>query len=955
MVLIPGKPNAAPDQTKQLHGWYAGKAIPQLQTGKKSGSQPGDSDPVAAGNDIDVRLTLPTINGSTKEQGFALRFGARMHFPAVGTDSAVRVWAKAGGDSIAGKFFVRGLDFLQVPYWGRFSLTGDGPNGNKADHDDGLYAAIDLGKLKLSGSAAGRFTPFVGATTPTTKADDIIDFAGATLSVGCPNGKACKGISDYQMRIAMAVSLAMPFPQMGNIGLFGTALFDSHGFGGSGAGMLIDGKLKVLGWTLAAAQIKLTSQEITLTAGVNLGTWTFADLVKIELGTIALQLKLDFAQRTICGGGKFSQKKNDDFAEAFDCTIGVCLKSGQSTGSVGAGGGFVPVFGCGTRCLSDSMCPKSETCYLGTCKAKMANGVPCTKETNCKSGACWSGFCAECSPVKGGCAADKFCNNGGACQTKLKFGDACVGVDKGFENDWCASGRCDGTCVDCWPPGHPGYKSGGDTCASDRFCSDGGSCDLKLGGGKSCFSTELFTGVQRRCASGNCGDPAWTCRDCDVGGLTCSKTAWCDTLLNYCKPKQSDGGACIQSGQCLSGACSQLTCYTPKSKGYGASCKVHLACKSGQCLAKGSCGCNGDDARCGSGEFCGAFGSCEKKKGIYAVCTSNKQCASGACAGLCYKPSSKGYGGSCKVTGECTTGQCLVGGTCGCNGKDALCGSGKFCALSGLCATKNTNGTPCTSATQCQGGHCNGKCASCTNDSHCGSGTFCDGLTGSCVAKKADHTLCTAAGQCKSGYCNVVCYSPGSKGYGASCKVQAECTTSQCLVSGTCGCNGKDSVCSASGKWCSGAGVCANKMSNGSPCSSANHCAGGYCSTVCASCLNDGHCGGGQYCGGGSCHNKVGNGTTCGWDSVCQSGHCAGVCVQCTSDGHCGDKQRCLLGACQNLKGYGTKCTSGSACIWPHKCNNADAYSCNCQTCHFFGVPYSCSCSTCYGSKKCGL
>ncbi len=922
-----GTTNKPPDQTQQLHGWYAGDAFPKVQT---------------VGNDIELRLTWPTINGSVKEAGIGVLFGMRIFVPAVGLEKAFRVWADIGGGKAVGSFFIRGLKTLTVPFWGTFAMTGDGPNGNKGDHDDGLFGALDLLNFKLSGSGAYRFTPVDLQNKPKPDPEEAVDFAGASMFLGCPNGKTCGGVKDYQFRVAVALALAMPFPQIGSIGVFGNAVFDSEI-----PGMIVDGKLKVFGWDFAAAQIKLTDKEITLTAGVNLGTWTFLDLVKIEIGTIALQIKLDFVQKSVCGSGKYHQKKNDDFAEEFDCSLGVCFH----------GGGITPVFGCGDHCLADEMCSGSgKTCYLGTCKDKMANGVPCTKDTNCQSGTCWAGLCAECSPVKGGCGSDKFCNNVGACQTKLNFGDACVGVDKGLEHGWCKSGKCDGTCVDCWPPGHPEYKKVGDLCPSTQFCGDNGQCFVKLDGGKSCFSTEVFTGLNRRCKSNDCGDPTWTCRDCNVNGKTCPSDKWCYTLGNFCKPKSSDGGACLQGFECKSGACSQLTCYTPNSKNYGDSCKVHKACKSGQCLAAGTCGCNGNDALCGSGGWCDAFGSCQAKKDDYAVCLSGKECKSGNCAGVCYTPNSKDYAASCKVAGECKTGQCLVGGTCGCNGNDDLCGAfGKWCPVSGVCADKLANGTPCSSYKHCAGGYCSVKCASCLNDSHCGSGKFCDGVTGNCVAKKADHQLCSSASQCQSGYCNLYCYTPNTKSYGNTCKVHAECKTNQCLAKGTCGCNGNDDLCGAWGQWCDAFGSCANKLPNGTPCSSYKHCAGGYCGATCASCLNDSHCGSGKYCSGGNCYNKVGNGTVCGWDSVCQSGHCSGVCVQCKNNSHCGSNQACVLGSCNNLKGYGSHCSSGSECIWPHKCNNADAYSCNCGTCCFAWTCWSCNCGTCYASKKCGL
>jgi len=47
------------------------------------------------------------------------------------------------------------------------------------------------------------------------------------------------------------------------------------------------------------------------------------------------------------------------------------------------------------------------------------------------------------------------CDNAGYCQDKLENGDLCLSVSSGIDvmrNDWCLSGQCDTTCVECWSP-----------------------------------------------------------------------------------------------------------------------------------------------------------------------------------------------------------------------------------------------------------------------------------------------------------------------------------------------------------------------------------------------------------------------------------------------------------------------------------------------------------------------
>ncbi|MCO4761798.1 MAG: hypothetical protein KC502_09855 [Myxococcales bacterium] len=821
----------------QMHGVLNGQATPRV---------------TVEDNGIEVHMTLPMPKKlEVPKLGLQLRMGAKMVIPVIGEEWGMRVWASVGDGKAAGNYFSRPRPLLTVPFWGKFSSTGNGPNLRPSDADDGVYGAIDLIDFKLSGSSVLRFTPKDAKNQDVLDPEKRIDFAGADLLIGCPPGKTCKTFADYRIYVSAVLALAAPLGGFGNVGLFGKVVYDSLI-----PGMIIDGKLAAHGWDLLANKVKLTSKEVSLTASVNLGEWTFLDLVKITLGSISLQLKLDFAEKSLCGTGNYKQQKSDEFAETFDCAIGVCFHAG----------GFTPKFGCGTHCLADEMCASDKTCYLGVCADKKGIDAVCTKDTNCASGNCWGGFCRACSPAKkNGCKNGEFCNNTGACETKLPFGAACVGVNKGMEHAWCASGKCDTTCVACFPPGHPGFKASGDTCTADKFCADNGACQARLGGGESCFSTEISTGIHRRCKSSDCGDPTWTCRDCNVNGKTCPTTSWCYKAGNYCKPKLADGAGCGAPIECVSGLC-DLYCYTKGATAYGGACKVHAACTTGQCLAAGTCGCNGKDTNCSTGQFCDALGKCVVKLGDGVSCSSPSHCKSGLCDLYCYTKAAKSYGESCKVHAECNTKQCLASNKCGCNGTHANCPSGQFC----------------------------------------------DKL-GSCVAKLKDGTLCSEAAVCASGVCDGYCYTKASKNYGQSCKVHAECKTLQCLATNTCGCNGTDANCGA-GQFCNLLGGCATTLGNGLLCKKPNQCTSGHCSTVCVACTADSHCGDGNYCYGGACYAKVGLKSFCAVDNACKSGHCAGICVSCKEDSHCGAGNYCYKNTCYTKVGLGQYCAVDNAC-----------------------------------------
>ncbi|MEZ4265314.1 MAG: hypothetical protein R3F39_02960 [Myxococcota bacterium] len=479
------------------------------------------------------------------------------------------------------------------------------------------------------------------------------------------------------------------------------------------------------------------------------------------------------------------------------CTSGQCLVGGTC--------------GCGG---DHNECGPTQYCGVtGACGAKQPNGVPCLGDVECLSNTC-AGVCLDCVDAAD-CGENQFCELG-ACKGVLPDNTACTSAAH------CQSGYCN---LYCYTPSSVSY---------------GGECR-----------------VMAQCKSGQCLADN-TC-GCKGNAANCGGGQWCDAL-GYCHPKASDGTLCAGNTECQSGKCGpfgESFCYTPASKSYGQGCKVQAECQSGQCLVGGTCGCKGSDANCGSGKWCDIVGSCHPKSPDGGACAGPTECQSGACGpfgqAFCYTPASKDYDQGCKVGAECKSGQCLVGGTCGCAGSHANCAGSSWCDTLGSCQPAAAFGTPCLNGFECASTYCAVTCVDCKTQAHCGAGK-----------------LCAESGKC---------YTPNSKTYGQPCVKGDECKSGQCLIGGTCGCNGSNGNCAGS-DWCDALGSCQAPRPNGGVCTQhyqcENYCKAGFCQN----CATDAHCSSSQFCNGaGNCEAKHGNGWPCVEARVCSSDCCVSVCV----------------------------------------------------------------------------
>ena len=145
---------------------------------------------------------------------------------------------------------------------------------------------------------------------------------------------------------------------------------------------------------------------------------------------------------------------------------------------------------------------------------------------------------------------------------------------------------------------------------------------------------------------------------CTVGILNLAR--------NICKPKLDRGTPCTTKRQCASERCSWGVCADPDE------------CQS--------------DSDCASGNYCGdpisGKRTCKARLADGQACTKDYQCTSTECSewrpqdgqvsGICYTPSSKLGGESCRIDLECKVGKCNSNKVCVCK-SDGDCKSGYWC------------------------------------------------------------------------------------------------------------------------------------------------------------------------------------------------------------------------------------------------------------------------------------
>jgi hypothetical protein len=525
---------------------------------------------------------------------------------------------------------------------------------------------------------------------------------------------------------------------------------------------------------------------------------------------------------------------------------------------------------CGTILVGmdpDNECPGAASCSGSSSCSLFGNGTACTIDSECSSGFCVDGVC--CNSV---------CNS--SCQ-------ACTAAKKGSGTNGTCGNIASGSDPDDECPGAEACNGGGlcklpngaaCTAASDcltNFCVDGVCCNATCTGAcQACTAVKKGSGADGTCSNIATGtDPDNECG----GAASCNGSGACALFAN--------GTACAIGAECSTGNCVDGVCCNSACNG---TCQACTATKKGS-GADGTCGnivVNTDpDDECPGTQICNGSAAC---KAINAdACTANSDCLSNFCAdGVCCNAACTG---ACQA---CTGAKKGSGadGTCGNiamgTDPDDECFGSYSCNGSGACALL-TNGTACTTGSECVSGNCvDGVCCN----------TACNALCQACTALKkgsgADGTCsniaaltdpddecpgsqaCNGSGSCKSAT-------------GDPCVLGTECSSGQC-VDGVC-CN---TSCTATCNACT-----ALKKGSGPD---------GVCGTIAAGTDPDNECFGSISCSGASSCALLANGTTCAAGGECSSGQCVdGVC--------CNSACNNLCQACSAVKkGSGTDGTCGA-------------------------------------------
>jgi hypothetical protein len=300
---------------------------------------------------------------------------------------------------------------------------------------------------------------------------------------------------------------------------------------------------------------------------------------------------------------------------------------------------------------------------------------------------------------------------------------------------------------------------------------------------------------------------------------------------------------------------------------------------------------------------------------LLTSCTQNSECTSGFCAdGYCCNTACNNGCDQCNVTGSEGTCTVISSGSTGsnpscapylCNGStascpsscsiDTQCTSGNFCNGS-ACVTKLEKGSSCVRGLQCQSGNCiNGFCCDSACSNACDVCSFALGASsdGTCSVAPDNSTPSPA---CGAYLCNGV-----STGCPTSCSTDADCTNPG---------------------YCSG-GVCLSGKTQGSTCSANRQCASGNC--VDGFCCNSACAGSCDVCStslgataNGTC--TILASTSTGPGNVCSPYRCNGspsnACgVTCSSDARCATGFYCdAANACQPQKSVGASCSRSTEC-----------------------------------------
>ncbi len=645
--------------------------------------------------------------------------------------------------------------------------------------------------------------------------------------------------------------------------------------------------------------------------------------------------------------------------------LSACSDDAATAG--GSNANIVDVDAGDDSCSSNGDCTPPEVCLFDSATGELACGIgdgskgtgeACMDGSECASGICLNGQCAD------PCAGEEDCPAGYTCEASM------VPTDTGSV-----------TINVCVPEGAP--------CLSDNDCTGTDVCvvdretDLILGCGNAVGTgnvgdvcTADADCASNLCLDGTCSAPCEAPNDCNDAGSTCDNTTVTTgngmADLNACVPREE--GTCLSDADCAGGqrcvatkTATDLifTCGSGNAGGgeTGATCNADTDCAQnlcdggtciGPCQSTGDCS-TGDNFACETRNVDIGGGNSDSA----SVCTPPTPCS---------EDDDCRVGDVCYVNSDGTNVETIcrdpnngggdLGQLCtddaGC--ANNLCGDTRFrdvclvpcaddsdCTVNGfVCGSVDVDGTSvaaCVADTS----------TPCTSNDDCGTGTTCaiienvagNGLESVCVPSTGGSptgVMCTADDDCASLVClNDRCAAP--------CDDSNQCANNQLCNNNTITKDGQSgafdvcetlpvTVCDSSDDCADGVRVCgliqnmggtadayctfpnpAPAAQLGSACVRDNECrenicldVADECSVVCA---DDGDCGVGQIC---STYN-VPNNTLgfcirgCTNNADCQNGNI------CTINGD--TRENAIDTVCEQVVGakdLGETCVNGSEC-----------------------------------------
>ena len=576
---------------------------------------------------------------------------------------------------------------------------------------------------------------------------------------------------------------------------------------------------------------------------------------------------------TVCSSQSTATGKMCDGAgSCVDTTSQACTPYICSSGS------------CLQMCTSSDDCLPTFYCSNSVCVGTKDEGSICSANEQCASGHCVEGVCCNTACVDGCTSCRNTLTGGteGECLPVYAGTDPKNSCDASTTNECAGDGFCDGQgACRAYAPETKECEEGalceGTTVAKGKMCDGAGNCVLSAG---------------TACTPFICSQSTGSCLTTCGSHEECAPEYYCTNAI--CVPQLSNGVACSNSEQCLSGFCVEGVCCDQ-------ACSER--CKS--CIGNKTGGNNG---------VCENVleGTVDPK--MFCEASSNPCGPDGTCTAA----------GTCTMTQPADT-QC---GAFTCDG-DVLVRH--ICDGFGLCITDDTSCAPfaCSDVMDTCG-------TGCTNSDECAEGFYCDNST--CLEAKVDGESCAEAAECISGFCvEGVCCDSACADVCMSCAG----TNTVAGTSGTCsavvadrdpkdGCEASSDPCGADG-FCDGEGACRQYAKEGTSCGEescdgasvlAPQCDGsGVCETVSA-----------KNCSPYVCDSATADcKTRCSSNDDCESGaQCDPQTEQCsTSSSSCKDAftveapdgtetscrpYKCVAGGCRESCDTGNDCANGYEC-----------------------------------------